>query len=186
MFGVFEYLGERHNPGAVGDVDCQPPPLVRNRWLSLTGFMVASGILGAWLWLLGHSCFTAASDANALAWFLTGFVCTGMYLVLAFVFLPKADMSNLGWLGGMMDHPFRYSDDVNRAILFFRVALFPGRMLANALINPFRLDATVETEEKQELETEREVEARDAIVQDFLRRNGIHAIEHKTDLNNQR
>jgi hypothetical protein len=173
MFGLFEYIGERHNPGPVGEVDCQAPPLVRDRRLSLIGFIATSAVLGAWFWLLWHWSSSARSSADALAWFLTGFACTIMYLVVAFVFLPKADTSNLGWLGGAMDHPFRYSDDMNRGLLFFRLVLLPGRLLANGLINPFRLDVVLEEESREQTVIDQDVEARDASVQDFLRRNGV-------------
>jgi hypothetical protein len=38
-------------------------------------------------------------------------------------------MGNLGWFGGRMDNPFRYSDDINRFMLFLKVLFIPGRLL---------------------------------------------------------
>lgn len=39
------------------------------------------------------------------------------------------------WLGGLIDHPFRYSDDINRLLIFLSLLLLPGRMVAMGLID---------------------------------------------------
>jgi len=45
---------------------------------------------------------------------------------------PQPDYSNTG-LFGFIDHPFRWSDDANRFLVFVRVLLFPGRIAAAAI-----------------------------------------------------
>ncbi len=45
----------------------------------------------------------------------------------------------LGWLGGLMDHPFRYSDDINRFPIFLMIRLWPGRLIAESMIDTFLL-----------------------------------------------
>jgi hypothetical protein len=48
-------------------------------------------------------------------------------------------MDNLGWLGGLMDDPLHYSDDISRFLLFLLIVLWPGRFLASALVDLVRL-----------------------------------------------
>ena len=44
-------------------------------------------------------------------------------------------MDNIGWLGGLMDHPFRYSDDINRGLLGLKLILMPGRLIAESVVD---------------------------------------------------
>lgn len=55
-----------------------------------------------------------------------------VYCVIAFFVRPEPDTSNMGWLGGLIDNPFRISDDMNRTILFFKIALLPGLFIAES------------------------------------------------------
>ena len=32
-----------------------------------------------------------------------------------------------------MDHPFRYSDDLNRMLIFFLIILYPGRLISTTI-----------------------------------------------------
>ena len=57
--------------------------------------------------------------------------------VASYFLHPEPDYSNLGWFGGLIDNPFRYSDDLNRGLAFLFTFLWPGRFVANALINFF-------------------------------------------------
>lgn len=55
------------------------------------------------------------------------------YLGAAFWLSPEPDADNMGMAGGIIDHPFRYSDDVNRRLLLLRVLLAPGRFVTVSL-----------------------------------------------------
>ncbi len=59
------------------------------------------------------------------------------YCLAAYFVRPEADTSNLGWAGGLIDHPFRFSDDINRLLLFLTIILWPGRFVAESLIDVF-------------------------------------------------
>lgn len=48
---------------------------------------------------------------------------------------PYADTSNLGWLGGLVDDPFRWSDDWNRSMIFLKILLMPGRFVGRSFVN---------------------------------------------------
>ena len=59
----------------------------------------------------------------------------GIYLALGYSVHPEPDMSNLGWLGGLVNDPIYYTDNVNRQLLALLLVLFPGRFLAESLVD---------------------------------------------------
>jgi hypothetical protein len=61
-------------------------------------------------------------NANYRWWML-------VYLVVAFVLTPRVDTDDLGWGGGLVDNPFSYSDDLNRAKLVLVIILMPGKIV---------------------------------------------------------
>jgi hypothetical protein len=54
---------------------------------------------------------------------------------------PQADLTNMGWMGGLVDNPFRYRDDLNRTLQFFDFVLWPGRVLGGAFVAFWRFHA---------------------------------------------
>jgi len=51
------------------------------------------------------------------------------YLMAAYVINVTPDTSNLGWGGTMIDNPFSYEDDRNRAMLKLALFLWPGKVV---------------------------------------------------------
>ena len=62
-------------------------------------------------------------------------VVAGLYLGLGYSVHPEPDVSNLGWLGGLVNDPIHYTDNVNRQLLTLLVVLLPGRFLAESLVD---------------------------------------------------
>ena len=58
-----------------------------------------------------------------------------IYLVIAYNVDPKPRMDKLGLLGGLIDHPFKYTDDINRSMLFFKIILFPGKVIGTSIVD---------------------------------------------------
>ncbi len=58
-----------------------------------------------------------------------------VYLCAGFALHPAPDDDNLGWGGGLLDNPLRYSDNANRLLLLFYLLLLPGRFVAEALVD---------------------------------------------------
>ncbi|HEX5137012.1 MAG TPA: hypothetical protein VFY93_08580 [Planctomycetota bacterium] len=123
--GLFEWLGESFNPGPVGDVQVgarerrsSPPGAV------IVCAVISSALLGVWI----HVLFATRHGG------LVGAAGTLVYLALAYFLHPAPDCSNLGWLGGRMDHPSRYSDDLNRFLLFLVAFLWPARFIAESFV----------------------------------------------------
>lgn len=69
-----------------------------------------------------------------------------LYLYVGYFIRPRPDLSNLGYAGGLIGDPFRYSDDRNRRLLFFAALLLPGYLLARPVVELFAYIAG-ETEE---------------------------------------
>jgi hypothetical protein len=83
--------------------------------------MIVRGLAGGAF--LAWAVNEAARSDRPLAWLgLLGF-----YLFVAFVINPKPDPRNVGWAGGLIDHPLRWSDDQNRMLFGLKVLLLPGR-----------------------------------------------------------
>jgi hypothetical protein len=99
-------------------------------------FGLAVVLLGLWAYLvLG---VWEVWSAEGLAGVALG---TGLYLLLGHTVHPKPDLSNVGWMGGLFDHPFRYSDDINRSLIVLTVLIWPGRFLSESLVDMVRLAA---------------------------------------------
>jgi len=121
--GLFEWLGEKFNPGPVGTVrnddddSWQPGSKVLVWILTLLGV----GIFVFFVWSILQS-------EDQWQWTLALVV----YLFLARLLTPRPDHSNMGWAGGIIDHPFRISDDFNRWLFVFALLLLPGKIVLYA------------------------------------------------------
>ncbi len=57
-----------------------------------------------------------------------------IYLIVGYKLDIQPDYDNMGWLGGVFDNPFRYSDDMNRFLIFFKILFYPGYLMAGSFI----------------------------------------------------
>jgi len=132
---LFEWLGESFNPGPVGSVNVGRPR--RGGWAR--GVVLARGVIAVVLLGVVAGFLLAATGGPDVrnAAIIAGV--TMAYVVMGFFAHPRPDMSNLGWLGGLANNPFRLSDDMNRGLLFFSVALLPGRFVAESIVDLTRL-----------------------------------------------
>lgn len=131
---LFEWLFEMGNRGPMGHVEEHEHPRKQRSMTSviITGFIA---LLVAGLPLF----FTLQNYSIA---FKPIALCLGIelvYLFLAYRYKPVYESSNMGWLGGVIDNPFRISDDYNRMLLFLKLLLFPGRFVSIALVDFYRL-----------------------------------------------
>lgn len=130
---LLEYFGESANPGSVGSVDVvgtRRAPTSPPGWVLLRLAGAASLLVGAAYLVFGK--LGVAGTTHNLA--VAGVVAL-VYLVAGYALRPEPDMSNVGWCGGLIDNPFRWSDDWNRNLLFLAVVLLPGRFVAEALVD---------------------------------------------------
>jgi len=124
---LFEYLGD-NNSEDVGTVE----KAEHKKEISLTPSVITKGIIG--ITLLG-----------LIEW---GIIVSGypfilnilllIYLVISYNVNPKPRMDKLGMLGGLIDHPFKYTDDINRTMFFLKIVLFPGRIIGIPIVELFK------------------------------------------------
>ena len=124
--GLLEFLFEQRNPRPVGTVDVEPPERSGSDLL-LRG-LIAAVALAAWSWFL----WSVSSTGSTL---LAGALLSLGYLVASYWLRPAPEMSNLGLWGTVIDHPFRFSDDRNRMLLFLQVFLWPGRFISATVVD---------------------------------------------------
>ena len=100
---LIEWFGEHRNPGPIGQLELGklPAPRLRTRWTYLKDVFAVALAAGIF--------FCAQGDAPLLKLALFG-----VYLLASFFIQVRPDYSNVGWAGGVVDHPFRWSDDANR------------------------------------------------------------------------
>ena len=122
---LFEWLWERKSPRPVGHIERKYPDsetpqnglFVGIAALILLGvggyFLLKDNLLAQeWQWVFGKSAGLAVY----------------IWLGSLFKFNPRYD--NMGWLGGAIDNPFRFSDDLNRLLFLLKSILLPGRFVA--------------------------------------------------------
>lgn len=117
----------------VGRVDVENQP-VHVVWLPFTllrfgltmGVLVAVPLVAA-TWSVPANPLWGALAAGALM----------LYLVVGYFLRPRPNLDNVGLAGGLIDHPFRWSDDGNRFLWQLQIALFPGYLLARPVAEVF-------------------------------------------------
>jgi len=131
--GLFEFFGEYLNPGNVGNIEkVDPNQLKKGKGMLIFKSILSVAILiGVYILIFG------------LKFQFKGFlIYVGIifvYCLISYWIVPRPDYSNIGWLGGLMDHPFRYSDDLNRMLIFLLVILYPGRLISTTIYSWFLL-----------------------------------------------
>ncbi len=128
---LFEWLGEGFNPGGIGSVEFNGRDRgSRPRFAVILCFLIAATLLGLWFHLLWNVFELRSAKEPGIA-----VIASLAYLVFAYFVHPQPDMDNIGWLGGLFDHPFRYSDDINRFLIFLVIVLWPGRFIAESVVD---------------------------------------------------
>ncbi len=128
-----EWFLEPANPGPVGNVevdspepDDEDPPKKWQIWLAVLVGLVLAGI-GMW-WAFYDLFQVGIGRAILKLCWLT------LYVFASHKITARPDYSNVGWLGGLLNNPFRISDDFNRGLVYLQAFLFPGKLIAYSLI----------------------------------------------------
>ena len=120
-------------PGPLGEVDVgERKRGARSRDGVILRFAIAAALVVLWAVFV----ILRLRSGNAI---LMGAAGTIVYLFAAYFMHPEADETNLGWFGGMMNNPFRFSDNINRFLLFLKVFLLPGRFISEAFVDMVRM-----------------------------------------------
>jgi hypothetical protein len=128
--GLLELLFEKSNPGPIGEMSAHgKKPEEPKRGELMFKWIVSIAIIG----LVFKSTVSSSGAAIGFIIILT------IYCFAGYLIMPKPDYSNMGWAGGLLDNPFRFSDDINRMLFGLKVLLYPGRFVAVTLVQTFLL-----------------------------------------------
>jgi hypothetical protein len=125
--GLLEWLGESFTPGPIGKVEFEGPVAHSGT----RGAALGRGALGLVMLvavLVGLRLAFPSREAGAVI-----LRSVGIYLLISFFVRARPDRSNVGGFGGFLDHPFRYSDDINRSLMFLAVLMAPGRFVTGSI-----------------------------------------------------
>lgn len=127
LISLLELFAERRKRHPLGTIDTAPAvrrqgskPLVLFRGLLALALLV----LAVTIVLLADS-----SAGERVAWLLL----LVLYLAIGASLYPKPDYRNVGLLGGMIDHPFRFTDDLNRCLVVLLVVFWPARFATRSI-----------------------------------------------------
>jgi len=120
-------------PGPVGKLQVDAPEdqvqSLPKKWMIWTAILLG---IACWevglLWVVGQWPWLRISQGLLK---LGGLI---LYVWVSYRVSAKPDTSNLGWWGGLLDNPFRSSDNVNRWLLYLRLLLAPGKLMAYSFV----------------------------------------------------
>jgi hypothetical protein len=132
MFGWYEIVGERTDPKESGEVRLNSFYETRKKpfWLITLKLL---GVLA--MVAVGFVLIVPVVPLPMWQAFCVAGGCILIYVGIAFFVRPEPNMDNLGWMGGMMDDPTHYSDDINRSLWNLHCLLGPGRFIAGTLLD---------------------------------------------------
>ena len=122
--GLFEWMWERNQRSRSGHIESyeqkNTPRLSRKR--VVFNFILTLIVLTLpFLWF-EESMFAVPNK------YLLVLALETVYIFAGYHINPQPNSDNYGWAGGLIDNPFRISDDINRFLLSLRIILYPGRM----------------------------------------------------------
>ncbi|MPR37305.1 hypothetical protein GBK04_29250 [Cytophagaceae bacterium SJW1-29] len=135
-----EWFLEPANPGPIGklglnspesDDDDDKPPRKWLIWLAVVVGLILFGVGLFWA-------FQDLSHRAALP-IISRLCYLALYILIGHLITAKPNYTNVGWVGGLIDNPFRISDDYNRWLVFIKAILLPGKLIAYSLIMSWHL-----------------------------------------------
>ncbi len=134
--GLLEWFSESNNPHRIGEIKSREASKKEDpiNWLAL--------MFGqAFFWTCFYFILKFSHETNGsidVKWLLivAGFFIS--YLLIGYFFDVQPDYDNVGLLGGVFDHPFRYTDDFNRFLIFLKVIFFPAYIMSKSWVELWR------------------------------------------------
>ncbi|NRA37146.1 MAG: hypothetical protein HRU15_03315 [Planctomycetes bacterium] len=130
---LLEWLGESVNPGSLGSSSVHINERRRSRMSCFFWGAITFAILAIPIIIYMNS--SLYQSGQLLKWIGICAVAEFFYLLIGYHLKINPDYDNMGWCGGLIDNPFRYSDDWNRTMLFFMIFFMPARILAIGVID---------------------------------------------------
>ena len=128
--GLLELLFERRNRRPVGDIEFAGGKPGNPDWLPLRVALSGAALVG--FFYLTSGLTSDLTERVALVFGVLAYLAAGYWI------RPRPEYSNLGIAGTPIDHPFRWSDDANRILVFLLVLFWPGRFIAETGVDIWR------------------------------------------------
>jgi len=126
--GLMELIGEMMNPGEIGTIEKAKREKEKRLHILILKTIVSIAIVIGFYYLVFGISFQFKP-------FITFVTIMAVYSAAGYFISPEPDYSNVGWLGGIFDNPFRFSDDINRMLIFVAVILIPGRLISTTVLS---------------------------------------------------
>ncbi|UUO05234.1 hypothetical protein M4951_17850 [Blastopirellula sp. J2-11] len=75
-----------------------------------------------------------------------------IYVGIAFFIVPRPNNNDVGYLGGLVNNPFRYSDNYNRSLRTWSILLGPGRFVSTSLLDFGALLGVIQEDPTEEMQ----------------------------------
>lgn len=116
---LLEWIFEPSNPGPVGVIEVNKPEPEDDdeppkKWLIYISAVIGFFMAAAGLYWIVNNLLEEGAERSVIK--LSFFA---LYLAISYFVRTAPDTTNVGWLGGLVDHPFRISDDYNRPSSLF-------------------------------------------------------------------
>lgn len=132
--GLFEFFGEKYNPGPVGGVNFNGGHKPPQRKYILLKFLAALLAVTA----IEYFFFDLFYSFGYKILLLIHAIFFG-YLFASYKVNIKPNYQNTGFVPFIIDHPFRYSDDINRFSIFMKGILWPGKFITTSFVDFYQL-----------------------------------------------
>ena len=125
---LIEFIGELIKPGEIGTVDITK----REKEKSIDMLIVKTIISIAIVIVIYYLNFRISFHIKEFILFVA---IMAVYSAAGYFILLKPDYSNVGLFRGILNNPFRISDNVNRMLVIIMVILIPGRLISTTVLS---------------------------------------------------
>ncbi|EAQ79973.1 hypothetical protein [Blastopirellula marina] len=80
-----------------------------------------------------------------------------IYVGFAFFIVPRPNLNDVGYLGGFVNNPIRYSDNYNRSLRSWSIMLAPGRFISSSFLDFATLLGVIKEDPTQEMKYAQEM-----------------------------
>ncbi len=129
--GIFEILGEITKPGPIGSVKFDDKT---TETISVWRGVLAIILLGGFEYFL----IWKNRDSLTVEEILIIHIVLAFYLIVSYFVNIKPDTSNMGWVPFLINHPFRYSDNINRFLYTLSALFVPGKIISHSVVYAYR------------------------------------------------
>lgn len=134
MYSITELRGQSHLLDKHGEVEIVTEYYTRKKpaWWVLVKLMGVAAMVA-----VGYGIGLPTAMQYLPLWQAVAAVAGLMlvYIGIAFFFRPDPNTDNMGWLGGGMNDPTQYSDNINRLLWKLHCILGPGRFTSETLLD---------------------------------------------------